>query len=118
MCENCRNEVREILIGLLQGDHELCDFVREEVHNGLEAAREAGKEIPEGMEEELYEAGIAGQVAVGAAHIAGMCDPDFTEEGGLDVPIILGMWAGTMMHARMEDHFNNLARQLLGMGDN
>jgi len=118
MCKDCRDQIREVLIGLLSGEHELCEFVREEVHNGLEAAREAGKEIPEGMEEALIEAGIAGQVAVGAAHIAGMCDPDFTEEGGLDVPIILGMWAGTMMHARAEQHFSQLARQLLGMGDN
>jgi len=122
MCENCREEVREILIALLQGDHELCSMVRDTVHDAVEQIREAGKEIPEGLEEQLYEAGIAGQVAVGAAHLARMTDPELTEEGGLDVPIILGLWAGTMMHARIEEaaeeHFIELAKQLLGMSNN
>ena len=124
MCEDCRAKIRETLVEILNGEHELCEWVRESVETTLAEARKEVERrgdpwmLDDDAADQLYEAAVAGQIAVGAAHLAAMTDGEITEEGGMDVPVILGLWAGTMMQARAEEHFTTLAKQLLGMGDN
>ena len=67
--------------------------------------------MPENFIEENIIAITAANIAILAAHIAGRTM--HTQEGGEDAPMILGMWAGTLMQSRMaqaEAHARESAR--------
>jgi hypothetical protein len=135
MCEDCtntRNEIRADLLALLQDDPDN-QLVQAVEKNLPEAEKQIWqrieKAISEGAvdeakrpdEDEVREAVrdclVGAVLATGAAAIA-RSTPGYTDEGGLPASMILGTWAGEVMKGEMSREGAELARHLLGMGDN
>jgi hypothetical protein len=123
MCENCRTQCRIAIVALAENDedHPLVKMTREMTDSACSDLRRQaaidGVELPDDMENEIFDSLIAAQIALTAAHMASKTDP-YTDEGGMPVGMILGLWAGSCMQRDAEQEFSNIARSLLGMGDN
>lgn len=129
MCKDCRDEIKNDLLGLLAGeDNRLSQSVDDHVPGALKAVNaridaviEAKPEVERPDEDEVREAVrdclVAAVLATGAAMIA-KNTPGYTDEGGQDAAMILGTWAGCVLENEMQDIEQNLRKHLLGMGDN
>lgn len=95
MCEECRTKqemMRQEIRDLANGEGDLYEHL----------AEISLSEKDEDRREHILCAVVTKAIALRAAMIAHLTDPDLTEEGGLPPSMILGMWAGWAMTAEMD----------------
>lgn len=137
MCEYCtevRTEIKADLVGLLMNDEsnrlvqtlnkhvtEAMQQINERIDNALESGQVTGpRPDSDEIEAAVRDCLMAAVIATGAASIA-QATPGYTDEGKQPRSVILGMWAGSILGAEMEDELaeqQQALRHLFGMGDN
>jgi hypothetical protein len=114
--EQTRKEMLDLIVKLAQGEHELCEMMKEMASNVAEAMKKNDMKVPDNFEEELVLSIRAANIAITAAHLASTTEG--TEEGGMDAALVLGLWSGTLMQARAQEARIDALRSFLGLGDN